>query len=151
MAGNQNWRTPRWFLNAIEDKFGKIHHDFAATADDAVCESYSSDVLQAPIPDGKLTFCNPPWGLSRRLAARLSTVEWTKGSAKFIFLCQLAVDTKWWNDVKNLCDTYLIYPRVAYEDPTGGNRKAPNTGSMVLAFPGSGRIYSWDVSARKDK
>jgi len=131
--GNQNWRTPPDFWQWLQKHYGPFDHDFAATATDSLCASYSTDCLGADIPQGRV-FCNPPWRLSAALARRLTSRFHSHGS--FIMLCQNATGDVWWADIAPYCETVILTPRVAYVDPTGSRRKSPNRGSILLAWGG---------------
>jgi len=104
VSGNQNWRTPPVFLDAVRRRFGGIDWDLAATSghevttlgrsftpeDNSLAQRWDNSAL------GSVRFVNPPFAKMRPWAAKLSDCRdlprWT------LMLCPASMGSFWWRD-----------------------------------------------------
>lgn len=146
MPGNQDWRTPKWFLVKLDGRFGLHTVDMAATPEDAVCSSYCCDYAD-PVEWEHFRDCNifmnPPWSDLQRVCRLI--VKHDPGSLTLLRHADLSPG---WNEpYLDKFDNFFIHPRVAYTDPTSEGRTSPSTGTLVQRYPGTGKCEVWNVFA----
>lgn len=157
MAGNQYYRTPNNFFNALEKKFGKFNLDVAADADNTRCDYWIDEeldglksmwghVFKDKIGTGtqgqtffRNAYCNPPWKNPRpwieQAASFVCNIDDTHRQAVLLF--HSAFNAHWWHIVHGWADRVVIpvYERVEFIDP---NLKRHGSGNMrdgmILVF-----------------
>lgn len=116
MAGNQYYRTPDIFFNAMERKFGKFDLDVAADAANTKCEFYMDESLDAlNVLWGEVfkssigthtpgvfnnVFCNPPW---------VRPLPWIKSAMEFTCATYGPVHTVGWEPIKDRQAVMLLH------------------------------------------
>lgn len=119
----QDVGTPDWLVKVIEQTWGKIALDAAASHENHVAIPYYTEadngLLQSwYVPAGCIVFINPPFGNCR---------EWTQAahaSAHFfgrtvVMLVPASVGSNWWADhVDQKASVYFIRPRLVFKGHT---------------------------------
>jgi phage N-6-adenine-methyltransferase len=115
----QTYETPWQFIRAVEDRFGKIIVDLAASKENCRALRYFTeehDSIQcnwAELKDG-LLWLNPPFSQIAPWAQKCS-VEAAKG-ARIAFLTPASVDSNWWkNYVHGQAWVEFISPRIQFD------------------------------------
>ena len=124
----QNVGTPDWLIKVIEQTWGKIALDAAASHDYHVGEGmyYTKEdnaLLQSwMVPAGCIVFINPPYGRMKGYSKGIG--EWVQAahaSAEFygrtiVMLVPASVGAKWWADwVDGKAAAYFIRPRLVFK------------------------------------
>lgn len=141
----QNYRSPRSLLSAIEARFGKFTFDAACTSDDCVIEDretswegipchrvsgfYFDEGVNALEQDwSELTghvYCNPPFKLAGKFAKKISDSGiWLPDSRgpKVSLVVPFGSDTNWyWNYVHGKALVLSLSPRVPFLNPDGSS------------------------------
>jgi phage N-6-adenine-methyltransferase len=146
VKGKQDWRTPDWLFNGLQNEFGLFYLDAAADAKNTKCVFYytkKNSGLVNPWDDCR-TFCNPPFS-QMMLWVKKAIEEKELGRDSVMLAPANGYTTKWYALARQHCDTYLLSPRVAFLGP--GTQ--PNGGTMALYFTLTGRadIRFLDVSS----
>ncbi len=130
--------TPRELLDAVEERFGYIGCDLAASDDNAVCHWYYGldnglDALDEQrdwaADDGyKLSWLNPPYGKIAPWAAKC--VEQSALDARIAMLVPAAVGSNWFNQyVRPYAYVLELTPRVTF---VGHSHPYPK--DLILAY-----------------
>jgi hypothetical protein len=101
--GQQDYRTPAWFLNACKDRFGleRIDWDLACSAHDCVGESggYTYPQIDSLKEDwyalesqSAACWCNPPFAQSGAFAEKAASTV----GLRSLLLVPVAIGTRWW-------------------------------------------------------
>lgn len=144
MSGNQEWKTPPKFLEAVQHRFGTITLDAAATENN-VCDKYIS-----PEQDGlksvwfsdenrrEVVWCNPGFSdMGKWVDKAVKETYRVQGhtASKIALLLGLASpSTKWWEHIihSNCCNgVLLLAPRVQFV-PVPGVKKSSNSRENAL-------------------
>lgn len=134
--GMQNWRTPQWVINKINDRF-PIGIDIAATeenkvADDFLADAFDGTTWTSPTFSKPWAFCNPPFRDTSKFLQE-GVRQSLEYNAKTIFLLRADPTTKWAEKHMPICNTYFILPRIKFINPeTGMEYKTPPFGVMLL-------------------
>lgn len=124
--------TPREFLNAVEDRFGRICYDLAATEENRVTPGYigpgsrhgddslAVDWATLPTPPRPVFWLNPPFGkiapFARKCAEQAPAIP-----GEIIMLVPASVSTEWFAEyVHRRALVLAIRPRLTFvgqEDP----------------------------------
>jgi phage N-6-adenine-methyltransferase len=138
----QDYRTPRVFLDAIEQRFGPIVLDAAADSHNAVCPEFYSPkenaLVQSWRRDG-LTFCNPPFA---RIApwAEKCRAEAARG-ARVALLVPAAVGSNWYRDnVHERARVYFLNGRISFD---GKNGYPKDCMLAVFGEPAGFEVWRW--------
>ena len=102
--------TPRWFLDRVEEHFGEIIHDAAATAENAVVPSFFSEENSALIqnwPTGGIVWCNPPFRLFGKFTAKAA--EQQARGVETVMLVTASISCNWWQEHVHKVPT-IVYP-----------------------------------------
>lgn len=128
----QDYATPREFLDAVEDAFGRLGFDLAASPENTVCPemffSTATDSLQEDwhtLPRG-LLWLNPPFGSIAPWAEKCA-LEAQRG-AEILFLVPASVGANWfWDHVAPFAHVYALSPRLSFDG------KNPFPKDLILA------------------
>ena len=104
----QDYGTPPELLAAIERRFGAVGVDAAATAEDAVCDAYFDDALNADWDEAgdALVYANPRFRLSRLYARKFA-----ESNVRGLLLTPASIDSRW-------CATHVLpYARIIALSP----------------------------------
>lgn len=123
----QDYGTPPEFLRAVEAKFGRITHDLAAHAGNAVCVDYYGPEQDSLAQDwhrlqGRL-WLNPPFGKVEPWARKCADAvgNWRT----ILLLTPAAIGTRWFAEhVHGLARVYALRPRLTFvgaHDPYPGD------------------------------
>jgi phage N-6-adenine-methyltransferase len=139
----QTYRTPKEFLHAVEERFGSLTFDLAATsrntvvpkrfyspANDSLSQSWSLKKV------GPRPFLNPPFGNIEPWAKKCATTTPGEFSAerRIFFLIPASVGSNWYRDwVHSVAAVYFLSPRLSFDG------KAPFPKDLMLAVYG-GRV-----------
>lgn len=111
--------TPWEFIFAVEEKFGEITWDLAATADNAKAPYFITPEMDtftvnwAKLLDGKLGWLNPEFDPMEKWVSKCA-LEQNRG-AEFVVIGPASVSTNWfWNYVKPFSTVYCLTPRIAF-------------------------------------
>lgn len=156
-ALRQEWRTPLELVVSITRRYGPIHIDVAASAENAIRPYFidkRQDAFKAPWFDTShgvtVAFCNPgfrhmaPW-MHR---AYSQVLHHPKGIAIVLGLC--APSTKWFRFAyDHAAEIALLSPRPQYIAPSGISQTSNPREGAVFVFRGSHivtpetRAYTW--------
>lgn len=103
------WSTPRDVIEAIEQEFGPIELDVAASKSNAVCQNYFDIDANGLDQDWKasLTYANPPYGRVLLDWVRKALNEYDNGnSERIVMLLPSRTDVRWF---------HLLYERPEVE------------------------------------
>ena len=113
---NQEVPTPREFLDAVENRFGRITWDLAATRENSVagsayCWTLEDDALSEECSwNCTRSWLNPPFASIRPWVKKAS--ETPRGYGPLVLL-PAAVCTDWFNTyVRKYAKVYELFPRV---------------------------------------
>ncbi len=160
-ASNQDVRTPRVFLDAVEKRFGVIDFDLAASPGSSVVNTNNRDDLSwGPEEDslkqdwaelrGRL-WLNPPFDpIAPWVRKCAETAPQLDEAAAILLLCPLAVGTKWFRTfVAPFADVYNV-GRITFVGATD-----PFPKDLALCVYCSeppkhpGMIHHWDWAPKK--
>lgn len=146
------WRTPKWFFEMLQARYGVFELDAAASRDNALCSRYfdeQSDGLAQPWPKDVRIFCNPPWS---------NISPWVKKALNeechiTLLLPANRSDQEWFHEL--LSSPYEIVfhrGRLSFEDPTGKGRVTPRDPTMHVNISSNyndSSIQSCNLKAEK--
>ncbi len=141
-------RTPRWFFNACESRYGSFFLDVAATGDNHLTpwffgpgSPYAEDGLTAdwsriPLSPGDSVWCNPPYGPSGTIPRWIAKARQERDLHRMRTLMLLPADTStaWYRDVSHTELVELVPFRLAFDAPDG------STNGNVAKF---GSVLAW--------
>ncbi len=153
---NQNRGTPRVFLDAVEQKFGPIAWDLAASASNAVAtkyfgpdhenESYRDSLVQDWGSLKGVCFLNPPFANIAPWAAKCASVKHRRGWT--LFLVPDSRDSNWYiQHVAGQCIEIPLSGRIVFNGEKTGFPK-----SLVLycyGFGVAGAMPAWRWNTEK--
>ena len=136
--GRQNWGTPWWLYQRMEDLFGMFTLDVCAEEWSAKCPEYFTEAQDGLKKSWKNShfFCNPPY------ADILPWLE--KGyrhtrydGASGVYILPATTDTAWFHDYAALGEIIFIRGRVQFDPPpelipTSTKKKTGNSGGTML-------------------
>lgn len=149
--------TPREFLQAVEDRFGPIGWDLAASAGNAVTgrflgpgsphgeDSLAVDWAMLPDQVGKTLWLNPPFGNIRPFVAKAARMAPALPGSSIVILVPASVSTEWFAEcVHRRALVLAIRPRLTFvgsKDPYPKDLAALVFGRWVVpAFD----TWRWD-------
>ena len=145
VARLDNWGTPQWLFDRLDQRFGPFDLDAAAEAWSAKCERYLSREVDALGPDpwpGKRVWLNPPYKRELLIRFLRKSIEHAAAGGLVCALLPVRTETCWWCDLVAVkaAEIHFIRGRVAFQPPPGrdlsprGNR--PVFASAVAVFYG---------------
>lgn len=149
----QDHPTPWNFISAVENRFGPIAIDLAATKTNAKAGEFITlrqnslkcdwDKMLA----GRFGYLNPPFDPIGPWADKV--IEEAIKGAKFGMLTQASIDSKWFWKIFPYCTTYALRSRITFIGSTQGFPKPLIFSSFncvrLGAEPGPcGRLHEWD-------
>lgn len=144
------WQTPAWLCEAVRsvapiglDPCGHPASVVGARRQYLLANGEDGLALPWRVNAGECVFVNPPWGKGIDQWVRRAVAVANEGPT-VVFLGPSRLDSKWAQGLLRACTTVAILsPRVAYTDPLGKNRTAPNVGSALwlLAPHGDATLY----------
>lgn len=136
--GRQDWATPQWLFDKINERWGPLLLDVCAEEWSTKCPAYyteENDGLKQNW-DGTFFFCNPPFGhIQKWIAKGVATVRRTPGT-RGVYLLPANTDTAWFHELAILGEIHLIRGRIQFDPPPGTppTKSGNNTGSMIVVF-----------------
>lgn len=149
----QDHPTPWPFMSAIENRFGVVAVDLAATKTNAKAGRFISPRENSLKQDwtallkGELGYLNPPFDPIAPWADKC--IEEAMKGARFVLLTQASIDSKWFWKIFPYCTTYALRSRLTF---IGSTQPFPKP-LILSAFncvrlgaePGPcGRLHEWD-------
>ena len=149
----QDHPTPWSFMSAIENRFGNVVLDLAATKTNSKAGRFISPRENSLKQDwkvmlnGELGYLNPPFDPIRPWADKC--VEEAIKGARFVMLTQASVDSNWFWEMFPYCTSYALRPRLTFI----GSKDAFPKPLILSAFncvrlgaePGPcGRLHRWN-------
>lgn len=138
-AGQQSYRTPRAFLDAVLRRlvWDKFDLDLACTQADCVAElgiyhDLGLDALELEWPEGERAWLNPPFGLSKAFARKCA-----QSSTSVAMLVPASVGSAWFAEyVDGKADVIFLRPRIVFLQPDGQPCPAGiNRDCMLAVYP----------------
>lgn len=152
------WGTPQDVFGVLEARFGGFDLDAAATRDNAKCDLYLDEAIDAlntswlrpdyvrekgegaetwtsvPVEDMRTVFLNPPWGRGIDRWLKKAYEESRKG----VTVCCLlpsCTDTKYWRDyVWKAAEVRFVTGRIKFLQPDGTTKGPCPKGCAVAVF-----------------
>lgn len=149
----QDHPTPWDFISAIENRFGVVAIDLAATSRNNKAGEFISPKQNSLKCDwtamlkGRLGYLNPPFDPIAPWSDK-AILEAEKG-ARFVMLTQASVDSKWFWSMFPYCTTYALRSRLTFIGSTHSFPKPLILSAFncvrLGAEPGPcGRLHEWD-------
>lgn len=133
-VSKQDWRTPRWFFEAVQARLGVTFGlDVAASAANTLCGScfydgHLGNGLLSPWTNDAWNWCNPPY---RHILpwVEKALMECHEHGASSVVLLPARLEARWYTAAAPYVKTQVVTPRLAFE---GGDGTSPPHGSMLL-------------------
>ncbi|GAF81494.1 unnamed protein product [marine sediment metagenome] len=149
MANRQNWRTPQWLFDALNERFGPFVLDAAASKENALCKRYHDGVRSDGLSNSWMdrTFCNPPFSHAGDWVEK----AWGERTAmcRSVLLLPVGCSQAWFHDwVLRSKTAHILYPtkRISFLLPDGTPTKNADRDTMIVTFgyPGP-KVSSFEV------
>lgn len=139
MALRQDYRTPRWLFDILNEDFGPFTLDAFADKDNALCASYldgslGNDGFDNDCWSGNV-FANPPFAFSGRAVVTADLAATMHKVKSACMLLQAGISTRWFHDWA--CSWTVLIPncRINYESPDPALKlKGFNRDSIIVLF-----------------
>lgn len=127
----QNRRTPKWLVDLIREAWAVEFIDVAADHENHVAHNYFTEETNGLTQEwGPVNFCNPPYENIKAWVLK-GLEEARKGRWTFFVLPQ-NLETEWARYLLPLAETYLIWPRVHFIDPSNPTKRGqPGHATMI--------------------
>ena len=130
-------RTPRWFFEQCQQRYGPFDLDAAASPANHLCARYYTEA------DNALTiarwcadqvFCNPPYGPGGTIEKWIAKVRQQRDAFRVRTLMLLPADTstRWYHDVRTTELIELVRGRLTFDGPVGVQQNTAKFGSVLL-------------------
>ena len=135
-SASDNWSTPEWIFNKLNDEF---HFTLDPCADDVnhKCDKYFTKEQDGLVQDwgGEVVFCNPPYGRGIIKWVRKCFEEVYKGNCKCaVLLVHARTDTKWFHKyIYHRAEIRFIKGRLKF----GESKENAPFPSMIAIFRGT--------------
>ena len=139
-AGQQSYRTPKPFLDAVLRRlqWDNFDLDLACTQADCVAETgiyhdLGLDALELEWPQAARCWLNPPFGLSKAFAKACASA-----TARVAMLVPASVGSAWFAEYVDGCaDVIFLRPRIVFLEPDGQPCPAGINRDCMLAVYGN--------------
>ena len=138
----QDYATPREFIAAVEERFGSLHFDLAASADNAVTNGFYDIEADALARDwakelgASIAWLNPPFANIDPWAERCA--RYASPRLKILFLTPASVGSNWFAaHVHGKAMVLGLSPRLSFSDE-------PYPKDCILSAFGFG-VHGFDV------
>lgn len=139
-SASDEWATPQWLYDAINDMYGPFTLDPCATAETAKCSTFFTQADDGLARDwaGHTAFVNPPYSRGQQsLWVRKCYEEGCKPDTRTVMLIPARTDTKRWHAyVMKADEVRLIAGRITF---VGADAGAPFP-SATVHFNGGGTL-----------
>lgn len=133
---NDEWKTPKWFFDWCNFKFGPFTLDAAASDENHLCEKYytqQNSGLKNPWDNYGVTWCNPPYSDIQPwvIAAMGEMVR----SRRSVLLLPSRTSRDWYSQCFTFASIgFITNGRIKFIDPTTAKRTAPMEDSILVGF-----------------
>jgi len=134
---SNEWATPQWLFDKLNERFGPFTLDAAATAGNAKCPLYFTAEDDGLSRDwsGHTVFLNPPYGRAIAKWVKKAHDESANG-ATVVCLIPARTDTSYWHDyIFGKADVLFLRGRIKFEGPDGSPNSAPFPSAVVVFRP----------------
>jgi hypothetical protein len=149
----QDHPTPWIFMSAVEQRFGLVEIDLAATAKNTKAGRFITPKQNSLKQDwdallkGGLGYLNPPFDPIAPWADKC--VEEAIKGTRFVMLTQASVDSNWFWKIFPYCTVYALHPRVTFIGSKQGFPKplilsAFNCVRLGAESGPCGRLHKWN-------
>ncbi len=145
-SASDEWTTPGEFLAAVEDEWGTITLDAAATPANAVVGTFlgpEEDALAVAWGEENLIWLNPPYSKIKAFV-RKAIEEVDNGNNRVLILVPARTDTKWFQEVAAEGMTFFLKGRLKF----GNGKKASSapfpSALIYLGGPVKGGMALWE-------
>lgn len=125
--GAQEWRTPSWFIEFVEEFFGKkiVLDVCAKDAESAVCPEFftpkQDGLRQNWVRRRGIVWCNPPFRkpepwIQEGIATACQNTH-------VVMLLPASIETRWFRRYHALAQKWIIHPRLNFVDSDTGKVK----------------------------
>ena len=140
VADTNDRRTPKWFFEQCEARYGHFVLDAAATVENRQCYYFIGpgsmnldDAFSVQWGEGPV-WCNPPYGpagtIEKWIAyARKQRDRW---GTKTLMLLPADTSTKWYHDVSRTELIELVPFRLKFDGPEGVQQNTAKFGSVLV-------------------
>lgn len=143
--GRQDWRTPKWLFDRLNDDYGPFTLDVAASHDNALCAKYftkEDDALTKVWPS--TWFCNPPFA---KIEPWVAHAKKQPASGVMLVPANIVHTTWFWQVWNESFEIVIVRPRVAFIHPeTGLPKKGAMGGVALLKF---GYACHWRIMLKQ--
>jgi phage N-6-adenine-methyltransferase len=139
LSERDNWKTPKWLLDAIEENHGLIHTDPSQGSSTSIGSLYNYNVDDNGLEQkwNGTVFVNPPFSYkSDFLEKAVEEVEKDYCDTIF-FVTPDGTDTiSWWHEYIAEKANYIWFSkgRISYVHPNGETADSPTFGTAVSVF-----------------
>lgn len=146
--GNDNWGTPDWLFNLLNQNFGPFSVDTCADAENSkVPGSFFDEAMDGlkQVWTGTC-WCNPPYsGVADWIKKGYDSVYVDKTADRVVFLVANRTETEWFHEYAARGLVFFLRSRVKFIEPRGmkplvdadgrvKKRSSPTFGSIVIVF-----------------
>jgi phage N-6-adenine-methyltransferase len=143
-ADTNDRRTPRWFFDQCEARYGKFAFDAAASSENALCSLWlgpdshiANDSLKSawPIPSARCAvWLNPPYGPAGAIEQWITKarLERDERGTRTLLLLPADTSTRWYHDVSRTELIELVPFRLKFDGPDGVQQNTAKFGSVLV-------------------
>lgn len=150
---NQNWCTPMWFFEQLDNEF-HFALDAAATEKSAKCKRFftpETDGLKKSWDVGGTVFVNPPYGRTICQWIAKAYAE-SKNGVTVVMLLPARTDTAYFHDyILGKAEIRFIRGRLCFTDEYGNPRKDKKGKPMNAPFPSMVCIFNGKLQRGDEK
>jgi phage N-6-adenine-methyltransferase len=130
----QDYRTPQWYFDYLNNAFGEFKLDAFACKNNALCYKYYKEQDNALKCDWiDKTFANPPFALAGE-AVKKAWREWTHNNINSTLIVPAGCVQYWMHDYAIHGTIFLPNMRINFDSPEGKPTKRSRGDTMVICF-----------------
>jgi phage N-6-adenine-methyltransferase len=130
------YKTPRYLIERLENEFGQFTLDAAANEQNKVCEHFISKEKNALVNDwatSGIVFCNPPYSQKQQFLDK--AIEQAKAGQKIILLVPASPETEFFRQAKEKADWLLcLNGRLVFDGIGNTNAGQAKFATMLVYF-----------------
>lgn len=132
-ADTNDRRTPRWFFEQCEARYGPFDCDVAATKENRLCGSHIADALSA-LGWSLRNWCNPPYGPAGTIEKWIAKAREQRDrfGCRTLMLLPADTSTRWFHDVSRTELIELIPFRLKFDSPEAVQNNSAKFGSVLV-------------------
>jgi phage N-6-adenine-methyltransferase len=155
--GHQNWRTPRWLFDLLQEEFGEYTMDAAASGENTLVRpdldgfrsayGFIDEEQDAMITDleRENVFINPPYGRREGLYGLGRWVErfrlWSRAGCTVTAILPNATSELWFAQMEGHANEIrLVTPRLSFLDENGVPQSGNRGGTAIGVWRPSGAL-----------